>query len=170
MKRERIHKHIFRLKMLVAGLIFLMAVWIFFDTFILLPRSITPGAEGLEAIFVGFASGIALAVVMAFSIIVAGVAILLLGFGVIVCIKERKYNPLAGGKAADPRRYKTCRILADVLLIVSIGVVTVYHCFITANQAVLFIGGVSVSAAAFGILIFTEVLAEIAAKQMNNEP
>ncbi len=120
MKSLKVYKSVFGLKLAALGCFFCSAVWLcMFALFILPGRIASSGAEGPGAIVGIFGVGVAIAVVIAITMLItAGVLVLLLCTAIFV-VKERKYSPYNESEEKNRKKYIGFRIAGDVIYAVS---------------------------------------------------
>lgn len=120
MKRSKVCKSIFGLKLAALGCFFCSAVWMcMFAIFILPGRIASSGAEGPGAIVAIFGVGVAIAVVIAITMMfTVGILVILL-CNVIVVAKEFKYSPYNENGENNRKKYIGFRIAGDVIYAVA---------------------------------------------------
>lgn len=120
MKRSKVCKSIFGLKLAALGCFFCSAVWMcMFAIFILPGRIASSGAEGPGAIVAIFGVGVAIAVVIAITMMfTVGILVLLL-CNVIFVAKECKYSPYNENGENNRKKYIGFRIAGDVIYAVA---------------------------------------------------
>lgn len=120
MKRSKVCRSIFGLKLAAIGCFFCSAVWLcMFAMFILPGRIASTGAEGPGAIVSIFGVGVAIAVVIAITMLfTAGILVLLL-CNVLFVVKECKHSPYNENGEDNRKKYIGFRIAGDVIYAVA---------------------------------------------------
>ena len=120
MKRSKVCKSIFGLKLAALGCFFCSAVWMcMFAIFILPERIASSGAEGPGAIVGIFGVGVAIAVVIAITMMfTVGILVILL-CNVVFVAKECKYSPYNENGENNRKKYIGFRIAGDVIYAVA---------------------------------------------------
>ena len=119
MSDRRFCQIVFWLKLCSAILLFIAAVWLCIYASVYLPQKIGTRASGAGAIFAIFGAGVAVAVVIALTLLISAGVIILLVCAVIFIAKERSHSPFNEGSNNHPKRYLGFRIAADIVLSLS---------------------------------------------------
>lgn len=166
MKRSKVCRSIFGLKLAALGCFFCSAVWLcMFALFILPGRISSSGGEGAGAIIVGFGVGVAIAVVIALTMMIAVAVLVLLLCNIIFVVKECKYSPYNENEDFNRKKYIGFRIAGDVIYAVA-AIVLIWLSISFGIQ-----GLPSLLTAVIGIMatLAAEILAKVFRKKTDTE-